>query len=109
VAYNEHVAERVRLLLKRRRGIEEKKMFGGIAFLLNGHMCCGVLNNSLVLRLGEECTRAALREPYTRPMDFTGKVMKSMIYLGPKGFRKDNELKSWIERAVSFARSLPKK
>ena len=82
---------------------------GGIAFLLNGNMCCGVLNSSLVLRLGEERARAALREPYTRPMDFTGKPMKSMIYLGPTGFRNDRDLKTWIERAVRFVKTLPKK
>ena len=105
--HDEKVAERLRAVLKRRKGFTEKKMFGGIAFLLHGHMCVGVLEDELVLRLGDERAAEALEEPHTRPMDFTGKPMRSMIYVGPKGFRTEDDLRGWVERAVRFARSLP--
>jgi TfoX/Sxy family transcriptional regulator of competence genes len=109
MAYDEAVAQRVRALLKRRRGLTERKMFGGIAFMLNGNMCCGVLNKDLVLRLGNRAAADALKEPHARAMDFTGKALKSMVYVGPAGFRKDEDLRRWIDRAVRFARSLPAK
>jgi TfoX/Sxy family transcriptional regulator of competence genes len=84
-------------------------MFGGVAFLINGHMACGVLDEVLVLRLGEEGADAALEKKHTRPMDFTGKPMKSMIYVDPAGFRGEKALKAWVDRAIAFARSLPPK
>lgn len=107
--YDEATADRVRTVLKRTRGLSEKKMFGGIAFLVNGHMACGVLEQTLVLRLGNEGAAKALREEHTRPMDFTGKPMKSMLYVEPAGFRNADALKSWIKRALTFTRSLPPK
>jgi TfoX/Sxy family transcriptional regulator of competence genes len=107
--YDEATAERIRSVLKRTRGLTEKKMFGGIAFLIHGHMACGVLDKTLVLRLGNDGAAAALQEKHTRPMDFTGKPMKSMLYVEPTGFRTDEALKSWVRRAVTHARSLPPK
>jgi len=87
MAYNESAANRVRKLLKRRKGFAERKMFGGIAFLLNGNMCCGVVDDDLVLRLGPELAAEALDKPHTREMDFTGKSLKSMVYLAPTGYK----------------------
>jgi len=107
--YDEATADRVRAALKRTRGLAEKKMFGGIAFLINGHMACGVLDKTLVLRLGNEGAAEALNEKHTRPMDFTGKPMKSMLYVEPAGFSSDDALKSWVRQAVTFARALPPK
>lgn len=107
MAYDEKAAARVRAALKRRKGIREKKMFGGLAFLLHGNMCCGVLGEDLVLRLGEEDSARARREPHTRPMDFTGRAMNSMVYVAPAGYRTDEKLSQWLERAVKFGRTLP--
>ncbi len=109
MAYDEDLADRVRALLKRRKGFSEKKMFGGICFLLNGNMCCGVTTDDLMLRLGPEGAVDALTEPNTREMDFTGKPMRSMIYVGPAGYESDAELKTWILQAAKFASSLPPK
>ena len=79
-------------------------MFGGLSFLLSGHMCCGVVKTDLVLRLGAE-SAGALRQPHTRAMDFTGKPMKSMIYVGAAGTDSDEALEAWITKAVRVARN----
>lgn len=109
MAYNEDLAQRVHELLKRRKGFSQRKMFGGICYMLNGNMCCGVTRDVLMLRLGEEKAAWALEEPFTSVMDFTGKPMKSMIYVEPSGFEDDQDLKQWVELAVQFSRSLPAK
>ena len=77
--------------------------------MVNGHMCCGVLKTDLVLRLTPEETDAALREPHTRPMDFTGKPMKSMIYVSAIGTDSDQALATWVGSAVKLAWILPEK
>jgi TfoX/Sxy family transcriptional regulator of competence genes len=107
MAYDEALADRVRGALLRRKGVTEKKMFGGVCFMVNGHMCCGVASKDLVLRLGEEGTAAALEEPHTRPFGMTGKPMKTMLFVSPAGHRGDEALKAWLDQAVDFARSLP--
>jgi TfoX/Sxy family transcriptional regulator of competence genes len=109
MAFDESVAARVRKALVRRKGVTEKKMFGGIAFLLNGNMCCGVLGDVLLLRLGSEGASEALREPHTRLMDFTGKPMKSMVYVAPAGFATDQALRSWLRLAIAYVSELPAK
>ena len=109
MAYNEKAAERLRNALKRRRGISERKMFGGLAFLLNGNMCCGVVDKNIVLRLGKEGAEQALRERHTCEMDFTGTPLASMVYLRPPGYKTDEDLKSWVKRAVDFTKTLPPK
>ena len=105
MAYDVHLADRVRSILKDAGEFSEKKMFGGLAFMVNGHMCCGVLKTDLVLRLAPGEADAALREPHTRPMDFTGKPMKSMIYVSATGTDSDQALAKWVESAVKLARS----
>ena len=107
--YNEDLAARTRALLKRRKGITERKMFGGVAFMANGHMCCGVSTDYLVLRLGNAGAETALRAANTRPMDFTGKPLKSMVYVEPAGYESGDDLRCWVERALKFAKSLPPK
>jgi TfoX/Sxy family transcriptional regulator of competence genes len=84
-------------------------MFGGLAFLLNGHMFCGIVKDDLMLRLGEEATAAALERPQTRPMDFTGKPSKSMIYVNTVGLDSDESLRTWIDSALKYAKKLPSK
>lgn len=107
--FNESIAQRVRTVLASQQGISEKKMFGGLAFLLNGNMCCGIVNELLVLRLGNEGTSQALKELHTKQMDFTGKPMKSLLYVEPEGYATDEMLDSWIWRAVVFVSSLSAK
>jgi TfoX/Sxy family transcriptional regulator of competence genes len=109
MAFDEALADRVRSVLGERKGITERKMFGGLAFLLDGNMCCGVLKDQIMLRLGEEGAGEALTRPHTRPMDFTGKPMKSMVYLDPVGFASEGDLRAWVERAVAYVSELPAK
>jgi len=87
MAYDEKLATRLRSVLKRHRGIEEKRMFGGLAFLLDGKMCCGVVGKDLVLRLGEQGTAKALGRAHTREMDFTGRPLKTMVFIEPPSNR----------------------
>ncbi len=109
MAYDEGLAERIRRALAGRPDIAERKMFGGLAFLLRGHMCCGVVGDRLMLRLGNDGGAAALSEPHTRPMDFTGKAMKSMVYVDPPGIATAADLGRWLQRAVAFGETLPPK
>lgn len=109
MAYDEFLAARVRGALAPRNDIDERRMFGGLAFLMRGNMCCGVVGDTLVLRLGNEDAAAALCEPHVRPMDFTGKPMKSMVYVGPEAVVADVDLNRWIDRAVAFIETLPPK
>jgi TfoX/Sxy family transcriptional regulator of competence genes len=109
MAYDETLAERIRAILAARDDVREQKMFGGIAFMVAGNMCCGVIRDDLMVRLGEERADAALDEPHTRPMDFTGRPMKNLIYVGPVGTADDAALRGWIDRALAFVDTLPAK
>ena len=109
MAFDETLAARIRALLADRKGITEKKMFGGIAFLLGGRMCCGVLDSDLVARVSAEDQPALLGKPQVRPMDFTGKPLTGFLYVGPAAIRTAASLGAWVERCVTFARSLPAK
>jgi TfoX/Sxy family transcriptional regulator of competence genes len=109
MAYDERLAERIQGLIGNRRGVSEKRMFGGLAFLLDGRMCCGVMKDRIMLRLGPEGVEAALKKPHTERMDFTGKPMKSMVYVLPAGYENDADLEKWVETAVRFAKTLPPK
>ena len=107
--YAEPLAERMRPNFLTRPDVSEKAMFGGIAFLVNGNMCCGIWKDLLVIRLDKEEGTKALEEPHTRIMDITGKPMKGWLFVEPAGYKEDKDLFSWMERAYSFAASLPKK
>lgn len=107
MAYDNQLAERVRGLLLSRDGFSERKMFGGICFMLNGNMCCGVVNDDLMLRLDPDLAADALKDANVREMDFTGRPMKSMVYVGRTGWEAD--LNRWIDLAASVAASLPPK
>ena len=98
--YNERLAERVRIVLNGRRGITERKMFGGLAFLLDGKMCVGVLNDELVIRSGAERYADALKSAHARPMDFTGRAMTGMVYVSSTGVTRGPALRRWIEMAI---------
>lgn len=109
VAYDEALADRVREIVQESADPVERKMFGGIAFMVSGHMCVGVIKDDLVLRLGDEEGVAALEDPNVRPMDFTGRPMKNFLYVGPKGTSKEKDLRAWIARGLKYVQSLPPK
>lgn len=109
MAYDEQLADRIRAALAGSEDVTERKMFGGLAFLIGGHMTCGVVGKKLMLRLGEDGADAALDEPHTRPMDFTGKPMRSMVYVEPAGIDTDAALHGWLTRATAHTRTLPPK
>jgi TfoX/Sxy family transcriptional regulator of competence genes len=109
MAYDEALADRIRDALADRDDVTERKMFGGLAFLLSGNMCCGVIGSEAMLRLGEDDADAALDEPHTRRMDFTGRPMRSMVYVSAAGLEDGPALESWVDRAVAFAETLPPK
>ncbi len=105
--YDEQLASRVHSLLKGQRALVEKQMFGGLAYLSNGKMFAGILNKDLVVRVGLENNDAVLKEPHTRPMDFTGKPMKGYIYVGPGGVKTDSQLRMWLSKGLTFVAGLP--
>lgn len=107
MAYDEQLAARVRVLLKGQRVLVEKKMFGGLAYLSHGKMFAGILNKDLVVRVGPEANEQALREPHTRPMDFTGHPMKGYSYVSPNGTKTAAHLRKWLTRGQTFVASLP--
>jgi TfoX/Sxy family transcriptional regulator of competence genes len=109
MAYSKSLAARIRQAVGRRAGIDEKKMFGGVGFLLGGNMLVGVWQNSLIARLGPEQGRSALSEPHVRPFDITGRPMKGWVMVEPDGLESDAELSRWIERAIEFVATLPPK
>ncbi len=109
MAYDERLASRVRRLLAAAGDVEERRMFGGIAFMLNGHMCCGVAGDDLMLRLGADQAQQALEEPHVRPMDFTGRPMKGFVYVDPQGSATDAKLRHWLRLAQEFVSTLPSK
>ena len=109
MAYNEELADRVREIVSRKKGIEEKKMFGGVGFLLNGNMLVGVWKEFLIVRLGPDEGTKALKEKSVIPFDITGKPMKGWIMVVPEGVEDDDRLKKWIQRAIKFVGTLPAK
>lgn len=109
MAYDEKLAGRLRKALRGAGTVSEKKMFGGIAFMLNGNMCCGVINDLMMARVGLEAYSGALEMPHARPMDFTKKPMKGYVYVEPGGLRSDEQLREWLGRCTEFVRTLPEK
>ena len=109
MAFSEELAERIRHGLARRKGIEEKKMFGGVGFLLHGNLLVGVWKDSLIVRLGPEEGEEALKEPHVSEFNITGRAMKGWVLVAPEGVEADEQLKGWLQRAVKFVGKLPAK
>jgi hypothetical protein len=109
MAFSEDLAERIRQQLAGLKNIEEKKMFGGVGFLLNGNMLLGVWKDSLIARLGLEEGEAALREPHVKPFDITGRAMKGWVLVEPGGVETEGQLNDRIQRAMTFVVTLPAK
>lgn len=109
MSYSKSLAARVRDTLARKKGIAEKKMFGGVAFLLHGNMLVAVWQDSLIVRLGLETGNKALLEPHVVAFDLTGRPMKGWVMVEPDGLDEDHQLIGWIDRAWEFVRLLPAK
>lgn len=109
MAYDAGLAARVKKGLAPYPDVTEKQMFGGLAFMVGGHMCCGVNGDELMVRVGPDGYAAALASPHAREMDFTGKAMKGYVYVAAPGLADDDDLRSWLERAAAFVATLPAK
>ena len=109
MAFDQELAARIRRTLRRRKGVMEKKMFGGIGFLLNGNMCVGVWKDSLVVRFDKESHDDVLSQEHVDVFDITGRVMKGWALVGAAAIESNEALKQWIDRSVKFVRSLPAK
>ena len=109
MAYSEALAQRVRGVLQDELGVTERKMFGGLCFMLRGNMCGGIMGDALLLRVGRERYQEVLAQPHTRPMDFTGRPMKGFICVDPDGVATDDTLREWLQWGIAVAGSLPPK
>ena len=109
MAFDEKLANRVRKQLGHQAGLTEKKMFGGLAFLIHGNMSVGIHGNELVVRIPPAETDAALQEPGARLFDITGRPMKGWLLVGSAGIQEPKALTKWVRRGVDYASSLPKK
>lgn len=109
MVYNEKLAERIRRQFSDRADVVERKMFGGLAFLVRGHMCCGVVGDELMVRVGPEAYDAALKDKHTREMDFTGKPLRGMVYVAAPGLISTKQLGKWIMLGLQFTATLPEK
>jgi TfoX/Sxy family transcriptional regulator of competence genes len=107
--YNEVLAQRVRATLAEQDAVDEKKMFGGLAFMLHGNMCCGIIRDDLMVRVGAEQYADALAQPHARELDFTGRPMRGMIVVDAAGLSSDADLEAWVRRGVAFVSGLPAK
>ncbi|MCB9721082.1 MAG: TfoX/Sxy family protein [Candidatus Omnitrophica bacterium] len=109
MAYDESFAGRIRDILRSERGVMEKKMFGGICFMVHGNMCVGIAGDDLMVRCGPAEYEQALKAKHARPMDFTGRPMKGFVFVSPDGTKTAAQLKKWTALGVAFAKSLPRK
>jgi TfoX/Sxy family transcriptional regulator of competence genes len=107
--YNEDLARRVRQHLSGRDRISERKLFGGLCFMVNGNMFCGVVKDELMVRVGPAGHEAALRRPYARPMDFTGRPMTGMVFVEPPGTTDEADLAGWVADCLAFSARRPAK
>jgi TfoX/Sxy family transcriptional regulator of competence genes len=109
LSYDPAAAQRVRHLLSGRSDVVEKKMVGGLSFLVNGNMCCGITGTELMVRVGADGREQALHEPHARPMLFAGRALSGFICIEPDGYAADDALASWVQRGLDFASGLPAK
>lgn len=109
MSYDEKTAHRVRQILSDRTDVVERKMFGGLCFMLKGCMCCGITTTAFMVRVGPDYYEEALAQPHARPMDFTGRPLTGMVYVDPAGHKTDVALAKWVARGVAFVSTLPAK
>jgi len=109
MAYDEGLAQRIREVLGEQPGLVEKKMFGGIGFMVHGNMACGVHKDALIVRVGPEKHEGAMARAHTRPFDITGRPMKGWVMVTSDGYESDEALEDWVQQGLDFALSLPAK
>ena len=109
MVFDQGLAERIRGVLEDRIAFREIRMFGGLAFMVQGHMTVGILKDDLMVRIGPESHDKVLAEPHVRVMDFTGRPMKGLVLVSAEGTDREEDLERWIERALAFTGSLPPK
>jgi TfoX/Sxy family transcriptional regulator of competence genes len=109
LSYDPEAAGRVRQLLAGRDDVVEKRMVGGLSFLVNGNMCCGITDMALMVRVGAEGREQALREPHARPLQLAGRDLSGFIRVEPAGFAADDALARWVQRGLDFVSGLPVK
>lgn len=107
MAYNEHLAERIRRALSNRHDVEEKKMFGGVCYLIKGKMAAGIVRDDLMIRVVPAKYEAARAKPHCREMDFTGKPLKGFLYVGAEGIDTERELEEWLQFGIEFVENAP--
>jgi TfoX/Sxy family transcriptional regulator of competence genes len=103
MAYSLELLERIRAVLAGRSDVVEKKMFGGVAFMVNGRMACGPHGDRLLVRIGNDAAQKLIGRPHVKPMDFTGNALKSFATIEPEGIRTDAQLRKWVRMAAEFA------
>lgn len=109
MAHDPALGERVRRALAGTAGLAEQQMFGGLCFLVNGHMCAGIVGSTLMVRIGPEGYAEALTQPHVRAMDFTGRPMTGMVFVDPPALATKAMLSAWVTRGAEYAASLPPK
>jgi TfoX/Sxy family transcriptional regulator of competence genes len=109
MAYDEGLAQRIREHFEERPDVVEKKMFGGLCFLVRGHMACGIVKDTLMGRVGPDKYEACLAREHASEMDFTGRALKGMVYVAPEGIEDDGDLAEWLGLCTAFVESLPPK
>jgi hypothetical protein len=109
MAFDEALADRIRDALAAREGVSERKMFGGIAFMVGGKMAVGVMGEDLIVRIDKEESERALAEEHVRPMDFTGRPMRGFVVVDRAGIESDADFAGWVDAGADYAASLPAK
>ncbi len=109
MAYDKKLAQRVRNLLHEEPGYSEKKMFGGVCYLLHGNMACGIIEGDLIVRIGPKGYQSALKLPHTRKLDITGRDMKGWVMVSRQGHDSNQNLAQWVKKGMEFSRTLPPK
>ena len=109
MTFSERTVSQIRRVMQNTPGLTERTLYSGTAFMLQGNMCCGIIEDNLVVRVGPDTYDAALREPHTRPMDFTGRALPGFVYVERAGFANASSLREWIDRGMRFVHTLPPK
>ncbi len=108
MAYDEKLVQRLRRALAN-EDVVERKMFGGLTFMVSGHMCCGIEDDEMMVRVGPDAYESSLRHSGTKPFEVTGKLMKGMVWVKTEELRSSSQLQNWIEKGLTYVRSLPPK
>lgn len=107
--YDDGLAHRIRTILQKRVEVDEREMFGGVGYMLNGNLVCGVQGDALIARVGPDAYETALEKPHAREMDFTGTPMRGFVFVDPAGTASKEALEAWVDRCLDFVNTLPEK